>query len=467
MSSKKIAKPKKNVITHPYFNLLIILVIAFIAANLIPSGEYARTVIDGRTVVDPSSFQFIDKKYVGFTEFFESFYYGFVAIAGLVGLILFVGGAFGVANHIKLMEVSLKFLYKRIKNLPFPIFVAIFTLAYGLLISFTGSYDLSIVFIPLVVPLCLTMGYDVVTGAAVTMVAACIGYGAAMANPYFTATAHVIAELPVFSGMGFRGICFLILIIPCTWYISRYARKVKEDPTKSLVYGMDLGFETLTDDTEAHFTPALVRAGIAFLSGFAFMIYGSVQLGFSYPQIAATFVAITFATGFAYGLSLNELCGAMSEGMQQLFIAGTVMIFARAILYLLEQSSVIDTIIMYLSQLITGSVHISTTIMFFVQTIVNAIIPSASGQAMVTMPMMIPLADMAGINRQVACLVSQFGDGYSNFLWPTNGALLAILAAAKLPYSVWLRFFAPLFVIITMFSIVFAIVAIEINYGPF
>ncbi len=461
------AEEKKYALTHPWKNLLLILIGTFFVANLIPSGEYAREVVNGRTLVDPTSFQFVAKQYVGISDFFESFYKGFVATASLVGLILFVGGAFGVANHIKLMEVALKQFYKKIKNLPFPAFVVLFTLAYGLLISFTGSYDLCIVFIPLIVPLCLTMGYDVLTGAAVTLVAACIGYGAAMANPYFTGTAHMIAELPIFSAMWFRGICFLILIVPCTWYISRYAKRVKADPTKSYVYGMDLGFDAIDPEDDSKFTPALIRAGIVFLAGFAVMIAGSVKFSFSYSQIAATFAAMGFLTGLAYGLKLNELCYAMANGMQNMFMASTVMLFARGILYLLEQSSTVDTIIMFLAQFIEGSTYVSTTIMFFVQSIINAIIPSASGQAMVTMPMMVPLADMAGINRQVAALASQFGDGYSNFLWPTNGTLLAMIAASKLPYSAWAKFFVPLFFIISAFSIVFLWVAIAIDLGPF
>lgn len=458
-----------NSTIHPFYYLLIILIVITIAANVIPSGQYERFVKDGRTIVDPTTFSYIDKMHVGIVDFLQSFYYGFKAISGLVALILFCGGAFGIANEIKLLESLLKVAYKKIKNVPFAVFVYIIMLIFGLFTSFTGFYDLiCIVFIPIVVPLTLALGYDVMTGVAILMVSACIGHGTAMASPFFTAIAHTIAELPIFSGLWYRGLSFVILLIPATIYIVRYANKVKADPTKSILHGMDLGYEALDENVEVKMSPALKRAAIPFIGSFIFLIYGSVKLSFGYADMTGTFVAMGLFTAIAYGMSLNDYCKYLAKGMAVMFIPTMVMIYARSILYMLEQSSTIDTIIMFFAQFISGeSGYLSATMMYVVQSIINFIIPSGSGQALVTMPMIIPLADMASIPRQVAVLASQFGDGFSNFIWPTCGSLLAILAIAKVPYTKWAKFFLPLFLIITGSGFIMIWIAIAIGLGPF
>lgn len=454
---------------HPFYYLLVILIIVAFVANIIPSGQYERFVRDGITLVDPGSFQYIDKMHVGLVAFLQSFYYGFKAIAGLVALILFCGGAFGIANEIGLLENLLKVTYKRIKNVNFAIFVYLIMLIFGLFTSFTGFYDLiCIVFIPIVVPLTLALGYDVMTGVAILMVSACIGHGTAMASPFFTAIAHQIAELPIFSGLWYRGVSFAVLLIPATVYIVRYAYRVKKNPENSILYGMDLGYEALNEAVEVKMTPALKRAAVPFIGSFAFLIYGSVKMGFGYAEMTGTFVAMGLFTAIAYGMNLNDYCKYLAKGMAVMFIPTLVMVYARSILYLLEQSSTIDTIIMFFAQFIRGgSGYLTATTMFAIQSFINFVIPSGSGQALVTMPMIIPLADMADIPRQVAVLASQFGDGFSNFIWPTCGSLLAILAIARVPYGKWAKFFLPLFLIITFSGFVMIWIAIAINLGPF
>lgn len=454
---------------HPFYYLLVILILTLLLANIIPSGQYDRFEKDGRTMVDPTTFQYIDKAYVGIVEFLQSFYYGFRAIAGLVALILFCGGAFGVANEIGLLESLLKASYKRIKGMNFTLFVYVVMFIFGLFTSFTGFYDLiCIVFIPIVVPLTLALGYDALTGAAILMVSACIGHGTAMASPFFTAVAHQIAELPIFSALWFRGLSFAILLIPATIYIVRYANNVKKNPAKSIIFGMDLGFTAIDESVQVKMSAGQIRAAIPFIGCFAFLIYGSVRLGFGYAEMTGTFVAMGLFTAIAFGMHLNDYCKALAKGMAIMFIPTLVMVYARSILYLLENSATIDTIIMFFAQFIEGSSgYLSATMMFIVQTLINFVIPSGSGQALVTMPMIVPLADIAEIPRQVAVLASQFGDGFSNFIWPTCGSLLAILAIAKIPFPKWAKFFLPLFLIITGGGFALIWVAVAINLGPF
>lgn len=454
-------------LAHPYFALLIILIVAVIAANFIPSGTYERVAFEGRTIVDANSFEFVDKKYVGIPEFFTSFYHGFKNASGLMALIFFAGGAFGVIKNIGLLESVIKSVAFKLRNTHFSIIALVMMSLIGTQIAFTSLWELSIVMIPMVVPLVLALGYDRVVGASIVILAACAGFGAALTNPLFTAIAHKIAELPIYSAMWYRGIIFVVVLAACYSYLMVYASRIKKDPTKSLVYGIESNYKAL-DDTIAEFNAPLKRAGIAFLAVFSFLLYGVIFLGFDFPEISATFVALAFVVGLAYGSNLNKICKMFGEGMKDIFFAATVMVFARAVLHVMEEAQTIDTIIAFFADLITGySPMVTANLMLYMQSAINFFIPSGSGQALITMPIMVPLADLGDVNRQVAALASQLGDGFSNFIYPTNGTLLAILMAAGIPYSKWFKFFLPLFLILMVLSSLAVSIAVMINLGPF
>lgn len=454
----------KNEEASPAFALLLILILVTIMANLVPSGLYERFVQDGKTVVDPTSFAYIEKQFAGIEIFFQSFYQGFVRGAGLNCLVLFVGAAFfGVAKDAGILELALTAIYSKIKHLPFSIFVFLIMFFYGIIISFTGMFDLGSVFIPLIIPLCLALGYDAMTGCAIILASAAIGYGSAMTNPFFTANAHMIAELPIYSAAWYRGITSVIMLIPTTWFIVRYANKVKKNPDLSLTHDLGLDYEALHDDHKVVYSAAQVRASLVFFGIFAFMIYGSMFLSFGYPQISACFIAMSILTGIAYGMNLNQIAFSMTHGMAKLFIVIVVMTLAQATVFMLEYTKTIDTIIQFLAQFIHGNPYQSSSVLFFVQTLINLFVPSGAGQALITMPLVVPLADMADVSRQVACLASQYGDGFSNFIWPTNGSLLAILAISGIPYTRWFKFFWPLFGILVTMAFISIWVAIYIN----
>lgn len=460
-------KTKKQTFAHPFYALLVILIIATIAANFIPSGSYERVAFEGRTMVDAQSFKYIEKQYVNIETFFTSFYFGFKNAAGLMALIFFAGGAFGVVKRIGLLEATIKALAYKLRNTHFYIISFALMALIGTQIAFTSMWELSIVIIPMVVPLVLALGYDVLTGAGIVMLAACAGFGAALTNPLFTAIAHKIAELPIYSAMWYRGISFIIILLVCYVYLMRYAQKVKKDPTKSILADVDTKFKAL-DDKSAEFNAPLKRAGIAFIVVFGILLWGVIFKGFDFPEISACFVALGLSVGLAHGSGLNKICEMFGEGMKDLFFAGMVMIFARAILYVLEEASTVDTIIDFLATFVVGhSPTITANLMLYMQSIINFIIPSGSGQALITMPIMVPLADMGGVTRQVAALASQFGDGFSNFMYPTNGSLIAILMSAGIPYTKWFKFFFPLFLIIMAVASLLVTVAVFIDLGPF
>lgn len=458
---------KEKKFAHPFLALIIILILVSIFANIIPSGTYERYTVDGRTIVDADSFQYLEKDPIGISTFFLSFYHGFKNASGLMAMIFFAGAAFGIVKRIGLLEAAIKGLAYKLKDTSFYVIAFVLMAVIGTQVAFTSMWELSVVIIPMVIPLILALGYDSVTGAAIVMLASCAGFGAAMTNPFFTAIAHKIAELPIYSGLWYRGLSFVIILIVSYLYLIRYAKKVKDDPSKSILAGVPIEYEAI-DKEPAEFTPALIRAGIVFILGFGFLIFGTIKMGFDFPEIAATFVAIGFGVGIAYGSRPNDIADMFGEGMKDLFYGGMVILFARSILYVMEEAMIIDTIIAFLSQFVTGhSPSITGVLLLIMQSIINFFIPSGSGQAAITIPIVVPLADMAGVTRQVGVLASQFGDGFSNYIIPTNGSLIAILMVAGIPYKKWVKFFFPLFIIIMLISIVLVLVAVSFNYGPF
>ena len=467
MNTTQALPEKERQINHPFLALMIILIVVTIVANFIPSGEFVREVVDGRTVVDPDSFRLIDNRFTSVQMFFLSFYYGFIQTAGLMAMLFFVGVGFGVINKFRLLEASVSVVAKKAASVPFGVTAIILMVLFGLLSAFTGLYDLALVFIPIVVPLVMALGYDYMTGVAIVMLGKCVGFVAAFTNPWFTAIAHEIAELPIYSGMGYRIFCFVVLMVPSFIYLMKYATKVKKDPSLAALKDVDLPYGKM-DNQEINFTPAMIRAGIIALLCFAFMLYGTVAMQFGFAELTACFAAMGLLSALAYGAKLNDICQMMSEGMKTMFMAAMVMIFARSVLYVMTEVQIIDTVIYFLSRFIRGtSPSVGAVFIFIMQSIINFFIPSGSGQAMVTMPMVVPLADIGEINRQVAVLASQFGDGISNFLWPTVGTLIAILASCGVPWGKWAKWFLPMFVIISIISAGLIVLAVHINYGPF
>lgn len=457
----------KTLETHPFFALSIILLIMSIAANFIPSGQFSREKVDGKTVIDPDTFTYVHNIGVGINDFFLSFFHGFKDSSELMAMVLFIGGAFGVVKGIGLLDVSATVLVNKLKDTNMIFFITVIMLIISLQVAITGVWELSLVMIPLIIPICLKLGYDAMTGAAFVLVSSCIGLATAFTNPFFTAIAQNIAELPIFSGMWFRIITYIVLMTVSIIYVVRYAKKVKINPSASLVKNIEPKHKIANLD-DAKFTPKYIRSGLVFIIIFLFLIFGTVKLGFSFPEISAVFIALGLFTGLAYGSKLNEICHMFTDGMKDLLIAALVIFFARAILYLMEQSMILDTIVHSLSTLIQGlPAIIAAPLIFIVQSVINFIIPSASGQAIITMPVITPLSDMVNVNRQVAVYASQLGDGMSNFIWPTNGGFLAVLAVAGIPYKKWFKFFFPLFGIYILFAIIFIIIAHLIDLGPF
>jgi len=251
----------------------------------------------------------------------------------------------------------------------------------------------------------------------------------------------------------------------------RYAAKVKKDPTSSCMYEADLELRKELEAQSAQeyvLTTRQKLAGVVALIMFCIMVYGVFSKGWDMPEIGGIFMGMAIVSGLISGMSLDEICETFLEGCQQVLLGALIVGISRGVAVVMNDAMITDTIIHAMAGVLQNLPGAVTSVgMLIVQTIMNFFIPSGSGQTVVTMPIMAPLADLVGVTRQTAVLALQYGDGFSNIFYPVSGYFMATLALGHVPYEKWMKKMLPLFGIWTAVAAVFMVIAQMIQWGPF
>lgn len=467
---EKEMKQKRFKIPHTYVILFAMIIIMALLTYVIPAGQYQKVEsATGRMVVDPDSFANVDSNPAKPFDILKAFPKGLAAAQGIVFFIFIVGGSFNILNQTGAIEAGIGKIALGLKGkevLMIPIIVFVFSLGGATI----GMAEEAIVFVPIGIALARALGYDAVTGMAIVSLGAAAGFTSGFMNPFTVGVAQGIAEVPLFTGIGLRlviWVCTLVLVIG---YIYRYANKVKKDPSKSIVFELEQQEKDMAIDLSniRTLTKRDIIVLLIFFVGMATLVFGVFKFGWYITEIAAIFLAIGIFSGLAAGTSLDEIAKQFINGAKDMATGALVVGLARGILVVMEGSMIIDTIVYGLaSGISTLPRTVSAVGMLIVQSFLNLIIPSGSGLAATTMPIMSPLADVIGVTRQTAVLAYQFGDGITNSIVPTSGVLLANLSIAKIKYEEWFKFVGPLMLLWTLLGCIFMIIAVAINYGPF
>jgi uncharacterized ion transporter superfamily protein YfcC len=306
---------------------------------------------------------------------------------------------------------------------------------------------------------------DAMTAIGIMVVGYGIGYGVAIMNPYTVMVAQPIADVELLSGLWYR----LVLTVPFLaigiHHVWAYSRRVQRDPSKSLMIGVSDTLAAVETDYPALTGRRLIVALLT-LAALVIMVVGISQFGWYLIEVGAVWLGLAIVAGLIGGLNLDSTAQRFGQGAAELAVAALLVGFARAISLLLEDGQVLDTIVHGLSiPLQQVGPEIASVGMLLLQTLLNFFIPSGSGQAFATMPIMAPLADVVGVTRQVAVLAFQFGDGFSNMILPTNIVLMAILGMGGIPYDRWVRFAAPLLLKLIVAGAVALVIAVLIGYS--
>jgi uncharacterized ion transporter superfamily protein YfcC len=449
---------------NTFFIIFSILFIVAILTWIIPGGEYSRVIVDGKEFVESNSFRYVESNPQGIAEVLISPMKGFIDAALIIGFVLLVGGAFGVFKRTEAIDSAIMAVAKAHKNskavrvLLIPLFMVLFSLAGGIF----GMSEEVIPFILVFVPMALMLGYDTVTGVAIPFVAAGAGFAGAFLNPFTVGIAQNIAQLQLFSGLEYRIICWVIITSTAIFFVIRYANRVKKNPELSITYLSDQEKRKNINysDVENHKAISLNHKFVlfTFLLGILILILGVLYFNWYIEEISAIFLTLGILVGVVGRLSVNEITDSFISGAKDLVGTALIIALARGILILSHDGKIIDTMLHALSDPIS-SLHpiISSQAMFVVQTLINFFVPSGSGQAVLTMPIMAPLSDIVGVSRQTAVLAFQLGDGFSNMIIPTSAVTMGVLTLADIPWEKWARWILPLELIFLLIGLLLLI----------
>jgi uncharacterized ion transporter superfamily protein YfcC len=455
--------------------IFAMIVLAQIATIVLPAGEFER---DGRAVV-PGTYHRIDDA----TADAEAGWLatpagqvlwvlpatllaiprGLEAAAEIIFFVFLIGGVIGVIRKTGAIDALLGSAIDRLGTRPV-LLVAVMTTLFALGSSLIGMAEEYMPFVPILVTMCLALRMDAVVALGIIYVGAGVGYGAAALNPFTVLIAQDIAGLTPASGQWLRWLLLAVCLAVGVHHIMRYARRVQADPAASLVHDVDYaaGFEAPAD---TRFTRGRVAVLAAFLAAIGLFVWGTKALDWYLIELSALFLAVGLLAALFARLSANTAARAFTGGAAEMTTTALLIGFARTIEVVLTDGQVIDTVIHAVAQPLEQVGSSGAAIgMLAVQTVCNVFIPSGSGQAYVTMPIMAPLADLTGVTRQTAVLAYQMGDGFTNMIVPTNALLMGMLGLGRIPYERWVSFVGPLLLKLFAVAVVVLLFAGAIGY---
>lgn len=466
--SKKINKDKKKRLNMPhiYFLLVMIIAVCAIATWIVPAGEFEKELNEvGKTVIVPGTYQQIESNPVGPFKMITSIYSGMIDAASIVFFVFISYASIGLIIESGAFSGLISKMLKILKGKSRVIIIPIFILLIGSASSTIGVFEEIFPFIPIFVGISIAMGYDAIVGLAIVALGAGLGYSGATINPFTVGMAQAIAGVQPLSGIGFRIFSHLVLIAVASVYVIKYALKVQADPTTSLVYGDDFSHISMQqeDVDEQNFGIREKMVLLTLLLGIVVIVYGTKVYGWYLQELSGVFLIMGIISSIFMGWSPNVIAKKFEKSFSDIAMAALMIGLARGILVVLKDGKIINTIVYSMSIPLSELPRwLAGEAMLVVQTILNFLIPSGSGQAVTSMPIMAPLSDLLDIPRQIAVLAFQFGDGLSNILWPT--ALTPVICGiAGVKIEKWWKWYIPLFVI--LLGTQFLLIALAVGIG--
>ncbi len=420
---------RRRLFPHPLTLLTGFVLVAAALGYLLSPGEYDRREdpVTGRTVVVAGTYHEVQPDPVGPFDAFVAIPRGMADAAEIIFLVFLIGGAFTVVDRTGALRSGVGWLARRLGRRE-TIVIPVVSLLFATGGALENMQEEIIALVPVLLVLTRRFGFTPMVAVSMSAGAAFVGSAFSPINPFQVGIAQKLAELPLLSGGLFR-LAFLALAL-AVWIgvTMRYAARTRVEPEASPVGEATLGGR---------------HAGILLivLATFAILTYGLLSLEWDFDHLSALFFLMGIAVGLLGGLRVQGTAKAYVEGFREMAFAALLIGFARAIFVVLEDGRVVDTIVHGLFTPIAGlPVVLSALGMMVSHALVHVPIPSVSGQAVLTMPILVPLTDLLGLSRQVTVLAYQYGAGLTDLVTPTNGALLAILAAGGVRYDEWIRF---------------------------
>ena len=444
-----------------------IIILAQLFSYMLPHGEYNRVEVPGahRTMVENGTYHEVtEDDHVTLVPwaFLTALPAGLAAAQDIIFLVFLVGGVIALLRESGAIDAALHGAVSRLGKEPWILILGT-SVIFGIG-SFTfGMGEEYVPLIPIIVTMCLAMKLDSIVAMGMIWVPYGIGWACAGTNPFGVVIAQGIAGVPLTSGLATRWVLLVLFLSIGFHHVYRYARKIQKDPSASLVADVDYstGFEPPHD---VKLTGPRIAILAIFVIGLVGFVYGVKVYGWYITELNAIFLAIGGLAVILSRMTPNVASKTFIRGASEMTAAALLIGFARTIEVVLSNGQIIDTIIYSIASTLEGTgPYVSAVGMLAVQTICNFFIPSGSGQAYVTMPIMSPLATLTGVPQQVAVLAYQFGDGFTNMVVPTSALVMGTLALGKIPYTRWVRFVTPL--LLKLFALAIIVLILAVKYG--
>lgn len=452
---------KKNRFPDSLVLIFAMIVLAQILSYFLPAGEFQR---EGRKVI-PGSYQVIEgAPSLPWHSFLTKIPKGLEEGAEIIFFVFLIGGVIGIIKATGAINALIGTAIHHVGGSTFFLVGGMLTL-FAVGSSTIGMAEEYMPFIPILVTMCIALKMDAMVALGLVYIGAGIGYGCAALNPFTVLIAQDISGLEPTSGQTLRWGLLVLMLVLAMHHILRYVRRIQADPEHSLVKDVDYseGFKMPEDTrmTGIRLTILLLFAGIIGL-----FVWGVKVHDWFLVELAGLFLGLALVSALLGKLSPNRVAQEFCAGAAELTTAALLIGFARTIEVVLTDAQIIDTIIHGIAGTLEGrDPGIAAVGMLLVQSLCNLFIPSGSGQAYVTMPIMAPLSDLVGVSRQVAVLAYQFGDGFTNMIVPTNALLMGMLGLGKVPFQRWIRFIIPLMIKIYILAIIVLVIAVKMDFG--
>ncbi|PWH17927.1 MAG: hypothetical protein DDG59_07170 [Anaerolineae bacterium] len=483
MNEKAGAQISRRAFLQSALILLVMMLAAGMLTLLLPAGEYQRTLIEGRQVIDSQSYRPVERPEYPVWRWLLAPLEVLtgpdrVTLIVILVFILMVGSGFAVLDKCGILQAGLGRLIGRFQNRKYLLLalIALFFMGLG---AFFGIFEEVVPLVPLMVALAYLLGWDALVGLGISILATNIGFSAAITNPFTIGVAQRIAELPPFSGAGFRAVVFLVMYGILILFLSRYAKRIERNPQASLTYAEDQDFRRRfqsLDLTQLQATaPRLGRAMAVFgvfvvliLLVLVFAPFVPPLSDFSLPLVGLLFLLGSILAGISSGAGSKTVRLALGDGVGGIAPGIPLILMAASVKYIVAQGKVMDTILYQASKMFgNGSPFEAALWVMGLALLLEFFIASGSAKALLVMPILLPLADLLGVTRQVTVTAYCFGDGFSNLAYPTNPVLLICLGLTMVSYPRWMRWTAPLWVGIGIASVGCLAIAVAIGLGPF
>jgi uncharacterized ion transporter superfamily protein YfcC len=525
---------------HTYVIVFFIILLAAVTTWIVPAGEFSRQTIETngnkREVIQTDSYHQVDQQPQTW-QIFSAFYKGFVRSPKIIVFILILGGAFWILNESKAIDAGVNtFLLKSKKLEKYWLFnklgvnniiITLVMLMFSFFGAVFGMSEETIAFVIIFVPLAVSMGYDSIVGVCMCFIGAGIGFAGCLLNPFTLGIAQEIAGLPLFSGIEYRLVIWLVVNIVGIGYVLRYAAKIKKNPKKSPVYNEDeywrLHHSQAAEDLRM---PSLSKTWIAYaivllasilyailmpmntikvgpsiftmpllpilsvmfaifgyitakksmqyfvlnllLFTIAYLMVGVMGFDWGLMEIAALFFTMALIAGMAMGKGPNDITRLFVAGAKDIMSAALVVGLAGGIIVILEDGKVIDTILHGISRSMMGLGNIATlSLMYVFQSGLNMIITSGTAKAALIMPILRDISEMIGLSKQATVTAFHIGDGFTNLITPTSGVLIGVLEIARIPFNKWFKWAWPLILLLTIVGFLMLIPTVTMQLNGF